>query len=134
MRMDGCSYTKIANSLNISVNTVKSYGRREKLKIKDKIQNAPKVLDNKKYALCKNCGTNLLHKPKAKPKKFCSSKCRQQWWKNNTDKINKLSVYYVICNHCGIEFESYGNRHRKYCNHECYIQSRFGRNECGSTV
>lgn len=134
MRMNGCSYSAIASSLNISVNTVKSYGRREKLKIKNMITFAPKVLDNKKYTQCKKCGAHLLHKPKSKPKKFCSDKCRQEWWKNNTDKINKQSTYYFVCNHCGNAFESYGNRHRKYCGHQRYIASRFGVEERGEVV
>jgi hypothetical protein len=25
-----------------------------------------------------------------------------------------------------VEFDSYGNRNRKYCGRDCYIQSRYG--------
>ena len=135
MRIDGNSYSKIAATLGLSVNSVKSYGRRINLQIKTKT-NEPfmKDLDDKKYDNCKNCGNALIHKDKCKPKKFCCDKCRQEWWKNNTDKLNKLSVYFLVCNHCGITFESYGNRHRKYCNHSCYINARFRSKEYDSTA
>ena len=29
----------------------------------------------------------------------------------------------VLCVCCGIDFESYGNKNRKYCCHECYIKT-----------
>ena len=32
----------------------------------------------------------------------------------------------VYCKNCGVMFTVYGNKHRKYCCHECYINDRFG--------
>ncbi len=122
LRHRGQSYSKIADSLNISENTVKSFCRRNNLGIKPK---------NKQQAIkencdtCKQCGKALIHGTKGQPKKFCSDQCRRAWWKENESYIVKKAYYIVICTNCGKEFESYGNKSRKYCSHSCYINYRY---------
>ena len=34
------------------------------------------------------------------------------------------------CPSCGSTFYAYGNRNRKYCSHECYVEARFGGAAC----
>ena len=35
------------------------------------------------------------------------------------------AIYTYVCAACGKQFEAYGNNHRKYCSHKCYINDRF---------
>lgn len=35
------------------------------------------------------------------------------------------AIYTYVCAVCGKQFEAYGNNHRKYCSHKCYINDRF---------
>lgn len=115
-RHDGLSYTEIASELGVSINTVKSLCRRECL------QNG----HTEHTAVCRMCGRPVKRKPKCKPKKFCSDKCRLAWWNEHRDLLNKQAVYTIRCIACGKPFESYGNKDRLYCSHDCYIRDRFG--------
>ena len=40
--------------------------------------------------------------------------------------VKRKAIYEYTCPTCGSAFTAYGNRHRKYCCHECYIADRFG--------
>lgn len=111
LRLEGYSYKEIADALKISINTVKSFCRR----------NGLTGTSEKKKHICINCGTEI-----DEGKKFCSSKCRQEWWNNNLDKVNRKAYYNFTCSYCHKPFNSYGNKNRKYCSHECYIKDRFG--------
>ncbi len=124
MRSEGYSYSEIANALTISVNTIKSFCQRNKIKAPEPAIQA-KNDESKDIALCKCCGKNLVQIPKQKPKKFCTDKCRLDWWNKNKDKVNKQAIYKKTCIYCNKEFESYGNSKRKYCSHACYIEARF---------
>lgn len=61
-------------------------------------------------------------------KKFCSEKCRREWWKKHpgAGKQSESAIYHSTCAACGKEFTAYGNSSRKYCSHACYILHRFG--------
>jgi uncharacterized protein YjcR len=117
LRCDGTSYSTIASMLDISINTVKSFCRRNNL--------ANKYCKN----ICDNCGASLLHTPGAKKKRFCCDKCRMDWWAKNTDKVNRKALYNFECGTCGVDFQSYGNAYRKYCSRRCYGKSRRGLHE-----
>ncbi len=114
MREQGVVYSKIANNLGLSLNTVKSICRRNSVTTAHSVKQS----DNK---LCRCCG-KLLEQDKRKNKLFCSNKCRYAWWNSHRRK----QPYYLICEHCGKKFISYGNRNRKYCGRECYTLSRYG--------
>ena len=76
---------------------------------------------------CLYCGREIKQPDTGRPKKFCTDKCRREWWKGHSDRINRKesAMYQVVCERCGTEFLSYGNRKRKYCSHNCYIKARF---------
>ena len=112
MKDTGMPYSKIAQELGLSQNTVKSYIRR--------CSNEPKISN----LCCENCGAELIQ-IRAGRKRFCSDKCRNEWWNSHPDLINRKAVYDHTCQHCGKAFKAYGNARRKYCCHECYIADRF---------
>lgn len=123
LRLNGVGYTKVANELGLSKETVKSFcrrnglsGRAEAMLVEQKAEEG---------VLCRNCGKPLEQIPGKKIRKFCSKQCREIWWKNNPERIKKRAVYKYICANCGRKFEVYGNAHRKYCTHNCYIADRF---------
>lgn len=127
LRESGQSYLQIALALGISENTVKSYCRRNINKIiKVEATEISKQKETaKSNATCKHCQKPLMQSAKGQPKKFCSEKCRRFWWKVNESQLDKKAYYTLICSMCGVEFESYGNRNRKFCSHACYIKKRF---------
>ena len=42
----------------------------------------------------------------------------------NKRLIESYAHYNLTCEYCGKEFESYGNKNRKYCSRACYVASR----------
>lgn len=115
-RTEGISYNAIAERLGISVNTVKSFCRRNGL---------GGIATKEPVKVCRQCGAPLPV-TNYKPKKFCSDSCRHTWWNAHPELIDKKAYYTLTCQHCGREFQSYGNDGRKYCCHACYITARFG--------
>ena len=110
MRLEGCSSASIAAKLGLPAGTVRSY-----------IHRNAKSSDAK---LCKQCGKVITDIPKGREKKFCSDSCRMLWWNSHQETVNRKAYYDLKCNYCGKEFESYGNRNRKYCCRACYLASR----------
>lgn len=114
LRRDGAGYGSIATELGISINTVKSFCRRNSL-------TAPK-----KSSICEECGKPITQNPGRKRKRFCSDACRNKWWNNHLDLVRRKANYTFTCPACGKEFTVYGDSHRKFCSHACYIEYRFG--------
>ena len=110
MRLQGKSASEIAWALGISVNTVRSHIRRH-----------PELHGGKP---CKNCGKQISVLPGRKEKLFCSDKCRMAWWNSHREQVQKKAYYRFTCTRCGKEFESYGNKNRKFCCRDCYLRSR----------
>ena len=123
LRTQGESYGSIAKQLGVSVNTIKSYCQRNNLGGRVGTSCVGKQIEQK---FCKACGEKLNQVPGHKPRKFCSDICRMGWWNAHLEQVNKKAFYRITCAHCGLEFNSYGNRSRKYCSHPCYIYHRFG--------
>ena len=90
---------KIAESLGISPNTIKSYLRR------------------KKQDGCPNCRKPLIQLPHKRKKKFCSGRCRSAWWRKQNFAAGMLDY---TCVKCGSTFKAYPSQHRKYCTIACY--------------
>ncbi len=122
MRQEGQSYSQISSTLGISQNTIKSYCRRNNLGATKSTK--PKT-EKKIFTSCKHCGKTLTQGTKGQPKKFCCEECRRDWWKVNDNELVKKAYYTLSCAECGIKFESYGNKNRKFCGHACYIKNRF---------
>lgn len=123
LRATGLGYKKIAEQMALSENTIKTYCRRHGLGGKVAMQGEVDSSDNH---LCLCCGVPVKQNPGRKEKKFCSDKCRNKWWNARLDKVNRKAVYEYECPYCKKPFTAYGNAHRKYCSHECYIADRFG--------
>ena len=131
LRSQGLGYKRIAAQTGISANTVKSYLR--KYAPSDVEQAAPVIIQEpltntaaEREFLCHYCGKPVAQNPGRKEKKFCSDSCRTLWWNSHLDLVKRKAIYHFTCPTCGKEFTAYGNDHRKYCSHACYIEDRFG--------
>lgn len=109
LHAQGVSFSKIAEQLNLSVNTIKSFCRR-----------------NKNTQFCFYCGKSVIQPRGVRYKKFCSDKCRMKWWNTHAEDVKRKAVYEFKCSRCGCTFQAYGNNHRKYCSRNCYVNARFG--------
>ena len=110
-------YAAIAKALGLSVSSVKAYCQRNGLAGNRSTAEADR---------CKGCGKPLHQHKGRKSVKFCSPACRQAWWNTHQHEVKKKAIYSYICAHCGKPFTAYGNSHRKYCSHRCYVAARFG--------
>lgn len=119
LRGNGESYSKIADVLGISINTIKSFCRRNNLG-----GVASSEIKQEGDGLCNQCGGPLKQIAGQKQKRFCSNKCRMAWWNSHPEKINRIGVRTFTCQTCGQDFESYGKRERKYCSRACYGKSK----------
>lgn len=122
LRDEGYGYGRIAQTLGISENTIKTYCRRHGLA---GVAEGNLSLDGKKH-FCLNCGNVILQYIGRKEKRFCSDRCRMKWWNNHLEQVKKKAIYHYVCPVCKKPFSVYGNANRKYCSHECYIEDRFG--------
>lgn len=112
LRENGSSYKAIAEQLDLSVNTVKSYCQRHGLQTFVKVRN--------RVRLCMQCCTEIPQTPHRKAKKFCCDKCRQLWWTAHSSLIHRNSQIELVCLICGKKFLAYPSKHRKYCSRLCY--------------
>lgn len=120
LRRQGLGYKKIAKYLQLSVNTIKSFCQRKRIP-----QGTP-LQASRLETYCLACGAVLPHISGRKAKRFCSSPCRMSWWNRHLDLVERKAYTSHICQYCHAPFDSYGNPHRKYCSHACYISERFG--------
>ena len=121
LRRAGVGYKKISQLTGISENTIKTYCKRNGLG--GAAVPAPAADGG---TACKCCGAPIMQTPGRKAKKFCSDRCRNRWWNAHLDLVNRKAIYEFVCPACGKPFTAYGNAHRKYCSHNCYIEDRFG--------
>lgn len=117
MRQQGASCAVIASTIGVSVNTIKSYCRRNKIE-------QTSVMADETSAFCRNCGAELHLLPKRKPKQFCSDKCRMSWWNAHPELLRHKTVTECKCRQCGSKFNSYSKRERKFCSLGCYRKYR----------
>lgn len=130
LRSQGHGYRKISAMTSISLNTVKSYFRRAAVpteKMPATAVTIPTVtVETESEHRCKCCGKKVKQTAGRKEKKFCSDTCRITWWNDHLDRVQRRAIYHFVCPTCGRNFSAYGNAHRKYCSHACYIADRFG--------
>ena len=125
LRRQGVGYKRIAVIMEISVETVKSYCRRnfEENAIKAEVSMRNAFSDDKSgsFSPCKHCGRPLQQTPGKRRREFCGSACRVAYWRAHPKKLQ-----FQRCAGCGTLLPM-GSISRKYCSHACYIRHRFGR-------
>lgn len=129
MRKDGCSYSQIARELGVNENTVKTFCRRNGLTGTTEEMPEP-VFPGITEKPCHQCGKPVIQYLGRKEKKFCCDACRNKWWNSHLSQVKRKAMYEYTCPACGSTFYAYGNRNRKYCSHECYVEARFGGAAC----
>ncbi len=128
MREQGIGFAEIARQMDIPKETIKSFCRRNSVGIISEAPLRPSPQPENKADVCRACGKSIEQVGGRKKRVFCCDQCRTNWWRGNQDKIRRRAsaLYSFICAGCGREFTAYGNQHRKYCSHDCYIRARFG--------
>ena len=81
LRSQGMGYKRIAKTLKLPENTVKSYFKRNPLVMPA----MPESGDGGHF--CLNCGVPVSQTPGRKEKKFCSDVCRNKWWNSHMDQL-----------------------------------------------
>lgn len=130
LRKAGKSLTQIADETGISRNTVKTFCRRNGLTGDAETMLELIITDEPFVKPCQCCGKPVLQTPGRKEKRFCSDDCRTRFWNRHFTETKRPALVTCTCPVCGSEFYAYGNRNRKYCSHECYIEARFGGAAC----
>jgi endogenous inhibitor of DNA gyrase (YacG/DUF329 family) len=126
LRAEGVGYKAIGHEIGISEDSVKKFCKRYHLTgPKEVVVLNQEVLEDNKR-ICPFCKKPLRKKHKGRPRRFCSGVCRKNWWNAQKERGTEEALYTFTCAHCDTEFKSYGNKHRKYCSHSCFIKSRFG--------
>ena len=127
LRKNGTGYKAIASEIGLSRDAVRSFCKSRNLSGFGvaAVMNISEQTENGN--ICPNCCKPITQPLKGRRKKFCSEKCRRDWWKEHPEKAAQKDTaqYHLKCTYCGKEFVSYGNKNRKYCSHKCYIKSRF---------
>jgi len=125
LHRSGESFAKIAVNLGLSVNTVKSFYRRNDVNAKAEENSNVAVAIAGSNGVCPQCGNKIIQIAGRKPKRFCSDKCRVLWWNSHSEAVNQKALYSFKCASCGKNFTAYGNANRRYCSHSCYCEARF---------
>lgn len=127
LRLKGTGYKAISVVLGISRDVVRGYCKRNGLDGDAKVVSLNIEEKKNNNLICSCCNKELKQSGRGRTRRFCSEECRRKWWVQNQDKRNRkeVSVYKYQCPNCGNEFSCYGNKRRKYCSHDCYIKSRF---------
>lgn len=124
LRISGLGYKSIATKLGLSRDCVRQFCKTNNIA---GYANAMKVNRDEQEssgAVCLNCTAELEQPTCGRKKKFCSDKCRNDWWNKNYELHNFKTANKYICAECKKVFTAYGNR--KFCSHECYVNYRFG--------
>lgn len=133
LRKNGAGYKAIASEIGLSRDAVRSFCKSRNLSGFGvaAVMNISEQTENGN--ICPNCCKPITQPLKGRRKKFCSEKCRRDWWKEHPEKAAQKDTaqYHLKCTYCGKEFISYGNKNRKYCSHYCYIHDRFWKKEKG---
>ena len=128
LRKAGKSLTQIADELGVSRNTIKTFCRRNGLS--GDADSMPELITDPFEKPCRCCGKPVIQMPGRKEKRFCSDECRTRFWNTHLAEAERDGMTEYTCPVCGSRFHAYGNRNRKYCSHECYIEARFGGAAC----
>ena len=116
LRSEGYGYKRIAKTLDLTLSVV----RYAVNKMSDE-----DLLEGR----CEKCGIKIKSIKGKKRKRFCSDRCRWDWWNKHQKEVDKKAFYTHVCKWCNQEFTSYGNNRRVYCSHDCYIKFKLNKGE-----
>lgn len=125
LRAAGQSYARIADALNLSVNSVKSFCRRNALS--DCTGSAVKPIKAEAplgATACEQCGCPVRQTPGRKHKRFCSDACRTAWWNAHRTQVCRKTMRTFCCARCGMQFSRYGVTRRSFCSRSCASAAR----------
>ena len=105
MRAEGITYKTIAEHLGMSLGSVKMFVSRHNR------------ADDRR---CEQCG-KVLPKGAGVAQRFCSTKCKNDWWYAHPSKAEGQKQKTCVCRTCGSAFMSY--KASKYCSRTCYFAS-----------
>lgn len=134
MRAKGHTFNAIAERLELSVSTIKSYyqkasrGTIPSTITSEFTENHPKMSTAEAshvFGVCRHCGAPLEMHNGNHMKRFCSENCRQKWWRAHPGTVIKRAST-SVCAACGGTFKNGGNHSRRYCSRSCYCRDRFG--------
>ena len=128
LRQQGLGYQAIGKMVNLTRDSVRSYCKNHGLQgvrlavemnTKERIKNGE---------ACAYCAGPIKKAKTGRPARFCCETCRRNYWKTHRDegKKSEKATYTMECKYCHKIFESYGNKHRKYCCHAHYVLDRYG--------
>ena len=106
MRAAGRQYKEISAELGIEVSALKVFMHRQK---------------HKDVRRCEQC-KKVLPKDVRKTQRFCSHKCRNDWWYSHKGELQGERLTTFVCAVCGKGFTSY--KQAKYCSRACFYESR----------
>ena len=116
LRSEGYGYKRIAKALDLTLSVVRYAVN--KMSDEDLLEGH-----------CEKCGIKIKSIKGKKRKRFCSDRCRWDWWNKHQKEVDKKAFYTHVCKWCNQEFTSYGNNRRVYCSHECYIKFKLNKGE-----
>lgn len=125
LRAAGQSYARIADALNLSVNSVKSFCRRNALS--GSTGSAVKHIKTEAplgATACEQCGCPVRQTPGRKHKRFCSDACRTAWWNAHRTQVRWKTMHTFCCARCGMQFSRYGVTRRSFCSRSCASAAR----------
>ena len=106
MRAAGKQYKEISAELGIAVSALKVFVHLQKHD------------DARRCEQCKR----VLPKDARRTQRFCSDKCRNDWWYGHRGELQGERLTSFVCAVCGKGFTSYKNA--KYCSRACFYASR----------
>ena len=121
MRKNSLSFADIAEKTGLTKSAVKTFCWRNNLTDAE----MQKYASSMYLGFCKHCGEPLQQKPKSRPKKFCSDKCRFAWWREHPEEVSRKRLITIKCDNCGQEFSCYPSQKHRFCSHACFIQFYF---------
>lgn len=129
MRLKGNGYKSIGSVVGLSRDIVRNYCKSHDLTGYASALTKNVQMRIERGEACLYCGGAVEQPRTGRPKKFCSERCRREWWKQHPEEVKKseAATYELTCEKCGKPFVSYGNKKRKFCSHDCYIKYRFWR-------
>ncbi len=118
LRASGEGYKRISVMLGLSLNTVKSYCRRNGDMDQETVTEESATEDKQ---VCPRCHKPVISVPGRRTRIFCSSTCRAAYWRVMAMPVGGQRK----CVGCGSPLGG-NDREKKYCSHACYIDHRFG--------